>query len=80
MTDFRSEDMLVAIVALGVIPWIAWTVHRGLAAGRLPLLRSHIARNDRPRAFAVLLLFYVAAALAMAFIAFDLLDGARAAR
>ena len=76
----RSEDMLVGIVALGVIPWIAWTVRRGLVAGRLPFFRTYVERDARPTAFAVLLLSYFAAALAMAFIGFDLLLAGRIAR
>ena len=73
MTTFRSEDLLVGIVALGLLPWIAWTVSRGLRAGRLPIGRGHIVRAERPGAFNALLFFYGVAALLMAAIALDLL-------
>ena len=73
MTTFRSEDFLVGLVALGLLPWIGWTVIRGLRAGRLPIGRGHIARGERPGPFNALLFLYLAAALLVAAIALDLL-------
>ena len=73
MTTFRSEDFLVGLVALGLVPWIGWTLARGLRSGRLPIGRSHIDRGERPGAFNALLFCYVATALLMAVIAADLL-------
>ena len=75
MTTFRSEDMLVGLVALGLVPWIVWTLRRGLHEGRLPILRNHVEREARPAAFRALIALYVAAALMIAYIAFDLLIG-----
>jgi hypothetical protein len=75
MTTFRSEEGLVGLVALGVIPWIVWTLRRGLREDRLPIGRAHIHRSERPGVFTALIVFYVAAALLMAMIAFDLLLG-----
>ena len=75
MTTFRSEDVLVGLVALGLVPWIIWTLRRGLREGRLPIARSYVTRKDRPAAFRLLLALYVAAALMIAYIAFDLLIG-----
>ncbi len=73
MTTFRSEDFLVGLVALGVVPWILWTLRRGLQGGRLPIGRSYVVRAGRPGAFNALLFAYVVAALLMAAIAIDLL-------
>jgi hypothetical protein len=65
----------VGIVALGVVPWIVWTLHRGLREGRLPIVRSHVRRDERPGAFWTLFLLFVGIALLMTFIALDLLTG-----
>ena len=73
MTTFRSEDFLVGLVALGLVPWIGWTLARGLRDGRLPIGRSHLLRAERPGAFNFLLFCYVAAALLMAAIAAEYL-------
>jgi hypothetical protein len=72
MTTFRSEEMLVALVAAGLVPWILWTVRRGLADARLPIGRAHVGRERRV-AFQALLFFYIAAAMLCAVIAVDLL-------
>ena len=73
MTTFRSEDFLVGLVALGLVPWILWTLSRGLRNGRLPIGRAYLDRTERRGAFYTLLFFYVAAALLMGAIAAELL-------
>lgn len=75
MTTFRSEEGLVGLMALGVVPWIAWTVRRGLRNGQLPIGRAYVGRDERPAVFTALLVFYTLAALLMAWIALDLLFG-----
>ena len=72
-----TEDVLVGLVALGVVPWIYWTVRRGLRDGRIPLGRIHVVRDERPRVFIALLWSYAFAAALMAYIALDLLSGGR---
>jgi hypothetical protein len=72
MTTFRSEETLVGLVALALVPWIAWTVVRGLREEKLPIGRTYVTR-DRPAAFAVLIGFYVVAAVLAAGIAADFL-------
>ena len=69
----NGEDLIVGLVALGLVPWITWTVRRGLASGRLPIGRSYVIRDERPGAFSTLLLFYIAIALFMALVALDLI-------
>ena len=72
----RTDDLLVGVLCLVVVlPWIAWTVRRGLANGRLPIGRGYVERAERPGAFRGLLAFYFVAGLLVAFIAVDLLVG-----
>jgi len=73
MTTSLSEDHLVGLVAIGVIPWIGWTLRRGLREARLPIGRTYVVRGERPSAFATLAILYVAAAMLMAWISYDLL-------
>jgi hypothetical protein len=72
MTTSPSEEMLVGLMALGLVPWTAWTVIRGLRQNRLPIGRGYVSR-DRPGAFHVLLAFYLLAGLLAAVISMDLL-------
>jgi hypothetical protein len=70
----RTEELIVGTLCLLVIlPWIAWTVRRGLANRRLPIGRAYVEKAERPGAFRVLLALYVVAGLLIAFIAVDLL-------
>jgi uncharacterized membrane protein len=75
MTTFRSEETLVGIITLASVPWIVWTLARGVRAGRLPIGRAYVRRDERRAAFAAVFACYAAAALLMAFIALDLLVG-----
>lgn len=75
MTISRSEDLLVGIVALGILPWTVWIIRRGLRDGKLPIGRSYVRRDERAAPFWLLLGLYVCAALMMLFIALDLLFG-----
>jgi hypothetical protein len=73
MTTFRSEETLVGIIALAIVPWLVWRLRRGLGEGRLPIGRAYVERAERPGAFRALFAFYVIAALMMALIGVDLL-------
>ena len=78
MTTFRSEETLVGFVAGAVVlPWIAWTLYRGLSGGRLPIGRSYVVRAERPAPFWVLFGLYSAAAAMAAVICLDLFFGVR---
>jgi hypothetical protein len=77
VTDFAGEDMLVGLVASGLVFWILLTVQRGLRDERLPIGRGHVSLEERPGAFRALILLYGAAALLVAFIALDLLFNLR---
>ncbi len=65
--------MVGAMAAAVVLPWIAWTVRRGLRDGRLPIGRAYVHRDERRGAFNALLALYAAAALMAVYIALDLL-------
>ena len=72
MTISLSENLLVAIVSLGLVPWIIWTARRGLRSGMLPIGRTHVRRDQRPQAFNILLWVYALVALLAVYIALDL--------
>ena len=78
MTTFRSEDVVVGIIAFAAVPWIVWILARARRERRLPIGRTYVHRDERPGAFRVLLLFYMASAALMLFISLDLLLGLRA--
>lgn len=70
----RTEELVVGTLCLLVIlPWIAWTVRRGLSNGRMPIARGYVERAERPGAFRVLLGLYILAAALIAFAGLDLL-------
>jgi hypothetical protein len=73
MITSRSDDLLVGIIGLGLIPWIAWTLRRGLRDGRLPIGRAYVSRDERRGAYNVLLGFYLIAMLVVGFIGLDLI-------
>ena len=76
MTTSRSEDVVVGLItAVIVLPWIAWTLHRGLRSGRLPIGGGHVVLADRPAAFRTLLFFYTGVAVMAVVISLDLLFG-----
>ena len=75
MQDLRFEDIFVGLVALATTVWIVAILRRGLRHAWLPIGRGRVARAERPGAFHALFACYVAAALMMAFIGFDLLFG-----
>jgi hypothetical protein len=78
MTTFRSEDTLVGLVAGAVVlPWIVWTLYRGLSGGRLPIGRGYVVRDERPVPFWVLFSIYAASGALAIIITLDLLFGVR---
>lgn len=75
MTPLSAEDVLVGLFALGVVPWIGWTLARGLREGKLPIGRVHVRRDERPGGYRILLAFWATMALGSAMIMLDLLFG-----
>ena len=75
MTPLRSEDMLVGLIAFATVPWIIGLLIRGRRDQRLPIGRTYVRQEERPGAYRTLLLFYIAGAALMLFIALDLMLG-----
>ena len=73
MTISRSEDLLVGVVGLVLLPLIASRVLRGLREGRLPLYRTYLRRDESEAKFITLLGLHVVSFVVVAVIAADLL-------
>ena len=70
-----SEDLLVGLIGLGLLPMIAWRIRRGLKEGRLPVYRTYHSRADDAAKFRVLLALHGLSFLVVALITADLLFG-----
>ena len=69
----RSEDLLVGMIAVALLPMIAWRVLRGLREGRLPLYRTYVERGEAGSKFGLLLGLHALSFVLVAVIAADLL-------
>ncbi len=74
MTISRSEDLLVGLIGLVLMPLIARRVVRGLREGRLPLYSTYVGREEGAR-FKALLVVHALSFLLVAAISADLLFG-----
>ncbi|TMJ16281.1 MAG: hypothetical protein E6G94_04670 [Alphaproteobacteria bacterium] len=70
---FAGENLVFGLIAACLVPWILWTLERGVRNGRLPVGRAYVDRAERPGAYRFLLCLYAAAAFGVGFIAVDLL-------
>ena len=75
MTTFRSEDVLVGLLALVLVPLIGLRIVRGLRDGRMPLYRTYIDHDAGGGRFNLVLGLHVLSLLMVALIAADLLLG-----
>ena len=73
MTISPSEDLLVGIVGLILLPLIATRVIKGLREGRLPLYRTYVRREEDEAKFAMLLGVHSLSFFVVAAISADLL-------
>jgi len=71
----RGTDIVIGLIALLLVPWLLWTMRRGLRDGRLPIARSYVERAERPGAFRFMLVLYLAILVGVIVIAADLLFG-----
>jgi hypothetical protein len=69
----RSEDMLVGVIGLVLLPLIAWRIIRGVRTGRLPLYRTYTIREEGTAKFNALLALHALSFVLVALIAADLL-------
>ena len=75
MTTFRSEDFLVGLVALLLVPFITARIVRGLRDGELPVYRTRLSRQASRSRFNLLLALHVVSLVLIALVAADLLLG-----
>ncbi len=68
-----GEDLLVGIIAAGLLPLIALRIRRGLKEGRLPLYRTYVERGEAGSKFGLLLALHALSFVVVAVIAADLL-------
>ena len=71
----QTENILVGLVALALVPVIGWRVWRGIKHGQLPLYRTRVDRSIGAAKFNFLLGLHVLVMLAIAIVAVDLLFG-----
>ena len=69
----RSEDLLVGMIGVALLPLIAWRIRRGLKEGRLPLYRTYVDRDEAGSKFGLLLALHVLSFILVALVAADLL-------
>lgn len=70
-----TENLLVGLVALALVPLIALRLWRGLRDGRLPLYRTYVARDAGGARFGILIALHALSLVLVAGIAADLLLG-----
>lgn len=70
-----NEDFMVGLLAATLVLLIGWRIVRGLRAGRLPVYRTYIEREENRGKFNALLALHIASAVVIATIAVDLLLG-----
>ena len=75
MNPSPDELLVGAVCLLVVVPWIGWTLRRGLVRRALPIGRGSVRREERPGPFGALLASYIVAVLLVTFIGVDLLFG-----
>lgn len=70
-----TEELMVGLLALALLPLIGLRIVRGLRDGRLPLYRTPIHRADGPAKFNALLVLHALSLLLVGVVAADLLFG-----
>ena len=73
MTISRSEDLLVGLIGLVLLPLIGHRLLRGMREGRLPLYRTYLRREENVAKFNFVLGLHVLSLLLVGTIAADLL-------
>lgn len=71
----QTENIIVGLLALAVVPVIGWRIWRGIRYGQLPLYKTRVDRSIGAAKFNFLLGVHVLAMLAIAVVAVDLLFG-----
>lgn len=71
----QTENILVGLLALALLPVIGWRIWRGLKQGELPLYKTRLDRSAGAAKFNLLLGLHVLLFLLIAVVAADLLLG-----
>jgi hypothetical protein len=77
MTTSRSEELLIGMIGLALLPIISWRIRKGLSEGRLPIYRTYLERSENNAKFRVLFALHVLSFAVVAVIAVDMLFGLR---
>ena len=70
-----SEELFVGLVALALVPLIAWRIVRGVRDGQLPLYRTRVGREIGAARFNLLLGLHALSLVVVLVVAVDLLLG-----
>jgi len=70
-----SENLVVGLIALALLPVIGWRIWRGVTHGQLPLYRTRVDRSVGAAKFNFLLGLHALIFLLIAVVAADLLLG-----
>ena len=70
-----TQDLLVGLITLALVPLIALRIRRGLNDGRLPVYRTYVNRDEQPGRFRVMLVLHALSLVLIAIISADLLLG-----
>ena len=71
----QTENILVGLLALALLPVIGWRIWRGLKQGELPLYKTRLDRSAGAAKFNLLLGLHVLLFLLIAVVAADVLLG-----
>ena len=71
----NTENLLVGLLALAIVPVIGWRIWRGIRFGQLPLYKTRVDRSIGAAKFNFLLMLHGLAFLLIAVVAADLLLG-----
>ena len=75
MIGRTGENLLVGLFALGVVPFVAMRIVRGVREGRVPVYRTYLTREENRAKFNTILALHTVSLLLAALIAADLLLG-----
>ena len=70
-----GEELFVGLVALALVPLIAWRIVQGVRDGQLPLYRTRVGREIGAARFNLLLGLHALSLVVVLVIAVDLLLG-----
>ena len=73
MSPASTDDLLVGLIGVILLPLIAWRIVRGVRTGRLPVYRTYMTREESNAKFNALLALHALSFVLVALMAADLL-------